>query len=131
MSKTAPFFVTLLGAFAVAAVFQLKHLMRVPETLYAEVAEVIGRGLGLFAIGWAASTAVFSQSAVDQQTNDKASGGVMQPEGKTGRSFIKPGGAPALAPKGETPAGMQAAPRGSSKTIETDKKGIAEGTAKN
>ena len=52
MSKTAPFFVTLLGAFAVAAVFQLKHLMRVPETLYAEVAEVIGRGLGLFAIGW-------------------------------------------------------------------------------
>jgi hypothetical protein len=45
----------------------------------------------------------------------------MQPEGKTGRSFIKPGGAPALAPKGETPAGMQAAPRGSSKTIETDK----------
>ena len=40
MSKTAPFFVTLLGAFAVAAVFQLKHLMRVPETLYAEVAEV-------------------------------------------------------------------------------------------
>jgi hypothetical protein len=48
MSKTAPFFVTLLGAFAVAAVFQLKHLMRVPETLYAEVAEVIGRGLGLF-----------------------------------------------------------------------------------
>ena len=52
MSKTATFFVTLLGAFAVAAVFQLKHLMRVPETLYAEVAEVIGRGLGLFAIGW-------------------------------------------------------------------------------
>ena len=52
MSETAPFFVTLLGAFAVAAVFQLKHLMRVPETLYAEVAEVIGRGLGLFAIGW-------------------------------------------------------------------------------
>jgi len=31
----------------------------------------------------------------------------MQPEGKTGRSFIKPGGAPALAPKGETPAGMR------------------------
>jgi hypothetical protein len=52
MSKTATFFVTLLGAFAVAAVFQLKHLMRVPETLYAEVAEVIGRGLGLFGIGW-------------------------------------------------------------------------------
>ena len=52
ISKTAPFFVTLLGAFAVAAAFQLKHLMRVPETLYAEVAEVIGRGLGLFAIGW-------------------------------------------------------------------------------
>ena len=67
MSKTATFFVTLLGAFAVAAVFQLKHLMRVPETLYAEVAEVIGRGLGLFAIGWAASTAVFSQSAGDPQ----------------------------------------------------------------
>jgi hypothetical protein len=42
MSKTATFFVMLLGAFAVAAVFQLKHLMRVPETLYAEVAEVIG-----------------------------------------------------------------------------------------
>ena len=52
MSKTATFFVTLLGASAVAAAFQLKHLMRVPETLYAEVAEVIGRGLGLFAIGW-------------------------------------------------------------------------------
>ena len=31
MSETAPFFVTLLGAFAVAAVFQLKHLMRLPE----------------------------------------------------------------------------------------------------
>jgi len=30
------------------------------------------------------------------------------------RSFTKPGGAPALALKGETPAGMQAAPRGSS-----------------
>jgi len=37
------------------------------------------------------------------------------------RSFTKPGGAPALALKGETPAGMQAAPKGSSKTTETDK----------
>ena len=44
MSKTATFFVTLLGAFAVAAVFQLKHLMRVPETLYAANERILSAG---------------------------------------------------------------------------------------
>jgi hypothetical protein len=60
----------------------------------------------------------------------KPAGASCSRKGRLAEHFIKLGGAPALAPKGETPAGMQAAPRGSSKMIETDKKGIAEGTAK-
>jgi hypothetical protein len=48
------------------AVFQLKHLMRVPETLYAEVAEVIGRGLGLFAIGWGIAGIAYLASGKDR-----------------------------------------------------------------
>jgi hypothetical protein len=56
---------------------------------------------------------------------------VSQPQGKTGPIVTKPGGAPAASPQGETPAGMQAAPKGSSETIKTDKDGIVEGTPKN
>jgi hypothetical protein len=79
-----------------------------------------------------ASTAVFAQSRPgDRQTNDNPSGNVSQPQGKTGPIVTKPGGAPAASPQGETPAGMQAAPKGSSETIKTDKDGIVEGTPKN
>jgi hypothetical protein len=46
-----------------------------------------------------------------------------QPQGKTGPTNTTTGGAPASSPQGETPAGMQAAPEGSSKTVvEPDKK---------
>lgn len=78
------------------------------------------------------STAVFAQSrSGDRQSNDNSSGSVSQPQGKTGPIVTKPGGAPAASPQGETPAGMQAAPKGSSETIKTDKDGIVEGTPKN
>ena len=41
-----------------------------------------------------------------------------QPQGDTGPVNTTTGGAPAASPQGETPAGMQAAPEGSSKRIE-------------
>lgn len=44
--------------------------------------------------------------------------GQMQPQGPTGPiNTGTSGGAPAESPQGETPPGMQSAPRGSSKTI--------------
>jgi len=43
--------------------------------------------------------------------------GQMQPQGPTGPLETGSGGAPAESPQGQTPAGMQAAPEGSSKTI--------------
>jgi hypothetical protein len=79
-----------------------------------------------------ASTTVFAQSKpADQQRNDNPSGTAIQPQEKTGPINTKAGGAPASSPQGETPAGMQAAPNGSGKTIRTDKNGIVEGTPKN
>ena len=49
--------------------------------------------------------------------------GQLQPQGWTGPTNTKSGGAPASSPQGDTPAGMQAAPDGSSKTaVEPDKK---------
>jgi hypothetical protein len=79
-----------------------------------------------------ASTAVIAQPRPeDQQPNNNASGNVMQPQGRTGPITSKSGGAPASSPQGESPAGMQAAPKGSGETIRTDKNGIAEGTPKN
>jgi hypothetical protein len=70
-----------------------------------------------------ASTAVFAQSrSVDQQTNSNPSGSVMQPQGKTGPIVTERGGAPASSPQGDTPAGMQAAPKGSGKKIKSDQR---------
>ena len=43
--------------------------------------------------------------------------GETQPQGKTGPINTTTGGAPAASPQGDTPAGMQAAPEGSSKSI--------------
>jgi hypothetical protein len=43
--------------------------------------------------------------------------GQMQPQGRTGPLETGTGGAPAESPQGQTPAGMQAAAEGSSKTI--------------
>jgi hypothetical protein len=69
-----------------------------------------------------ASTAVFAQSrSVDQKTNGNPSESVTQPQGKTGPIVTKRGGAPASSPQGETPAGMQAAPKGSGKKITSEK----------
>ncbi len=45
-----------------------------------------------------------------------------QPQGATGPLDTTSGGAPADSPQGDTPAGMQAAPEGSSKTIKGDAK---------
>jgi hypothetical protein len=68
-----------------------------------------------------ASTAVFAQSkSVDEKTNGNPSGSVMQPQGTTGPIDTKQGGAPASSPQGETPAGMQAAPKGSGKKIRSE-----------
>ena len=79
-----------------------------------------------------ASTAAFSQSnSIDQSTSANPSGSVMQPQGMTGPLNTKStGGAPASSPQGETPPGMQAAPKGSDKTVRTDASGIPEGTPK-
>jgi hypothetical protein len=43
--------------------------------------------------------------------------GVEQPQGPTGPTETKSGGAPAESPQGQTPPGMQAAPDGSRKTV--------------
>jgi hypothetical protein len=77
------------------------------------------------------SGATLAQPGVDTQSKANPSGSVMQPQGMTGPINTKSGGAPASSPQGETPAGMQAAPKGSSETIRTDKHGIVEGTPKN
>jgi hypothetical protein len=70
-----------------------------------------------------ASTAVFAQSRSENQPTDgNPSGSVMQPQGKTGPIVTKRGGAPASSPQGETPAGMQADPKGSGKNITSEKK---------
>jgi hypothetical protein len=77
-----------------------------------------------------ASTAAIAQSnSTDQSTSANPSGSVMQPQGTTGPINTKStGGAPASSPQGETPPGMQAAPKGSDKTVRTDASGIPEGT---
>ena len=82
------------------------------------------------ALTLSASTAAIAQSnSTDQSTNAKPSGSVMQPQGTTGPINTKSiGGAPASSPQGETPPGMQAAPKGSDKTMRTDTSGIPEGT---
>jgi hypothetical protein len=43
--------------------------------------------------------------------------GQLQPQGWTGPTNTNSAGAPASSPQGESPAGMQAAPEGSSKTV--------------
>jgi hypothetical protein len=71
-------------------------------------------------------------SAQTQTNTDKKDGAESQsqPQGETGPLNTKSGGAPAASPQGDTPAGMQAAPKGSSETIRTDKSGKPEGTPK-
>src|SRR5450759_1206128 len=82
------------------------------------------------ALALSASTAAIAQSnSTDQSTNANTSGSVMQPQGTTRTINTKSiGGAPASSPQGETPPGMQAAPKGSDKTVRTDTSGIPEGT---
>ena len=87
-----------------------------------------------------ALTATFALSAVsvafsqsnpsDPSTNTDPSGNVTQPQGKTGPLNTKSGGAPASSPQGETPPGMQSAPKGSDKTIRIDGNDVPEGTPK-
>jgi len=50
------------------------------------------------------------------------SGSQPSPQGPTGPIETKSGGAPASSPQGDTPAGMQAAPRGSDKPISSPSK---------
>jgi hypothetical protein len=73
----------------------------------------------------------FAQSNIESRPRDKDSGAAVQPQGPTGPLNTKSSGAPAASPQGETPAGMQAAPKGSSETIRTNKDGIPEGTPRN
>ena len=84
------------------------------------------------AFAFSAVPAAFSQSnPSDPSTNTDSSRNVTQPQGKTGPIDTKSeGGAPASSPQGETPPGMQSAPRGSDKTIRTDGDGVPEGTPK-
>ena len=84
------------------------------------------------ALMFSASTTALSQSnSTDQPTTGNPSGNVVQPQGQTGPINTKStGGAPATSPQGETPPGMQAAPKGSDKTGRTDASGILEGTPK-
>jgi hypothetical protein len=82
------------------------------------------------AFALSAVSVAFSQSnPSDPSTNTNPSGNVTQPQ-KTGPLNTKSGGAPASSPQGETPPGMQSAPKGSDKTIRTDGKDVPEGTPK-
>jgi len=47
--------------------------------------------------------------------------GQTQPQGATGPTNTTSGGAPAASPQGETPPGMQSAPEGSSKSVDSHK----------
>jgi hypothetical protein len=77
------------------------------------------------------STTIYAQlDPANQKFNDNPSGTTSQPQGKTGPINTMSGGAPAASPQGDTPAGMQAAPNGSSATIRSDKNDIVEGTPK-
>lgn len=67
----------------------------------------------------------------DHQLNDSNGGSVMQPQGNTGPIVTKSGGAPASGPQGDTPAGMQPAPKGSSHKIRTDQSGTVKANPKN
>jgi hypothetical protein len=81
----------------------------------------------------AASVAFSQSSPSDPSTSTNSSGSVTQPQGKTGPLNTKSvGGAPASSPQGETPPGMQSAPKGSDKTIRTDGTGtdVPKGTPK-
>ena len=53
----------------------------------------------------------------DGRTVSPETKGVQQPQGPTGPTETKSGGAPPESPQGQTPPGMQAAPGGSSKTV--------------
>jgi hypothetical protein len=80
---------------------------------------------------WATVIPAHAQSTSNVQSSvDNPSGNVPQPQGMTGPNVTKSGGAPASSPQGETPAGMQAAPKGSDTTIKLDKNEIVEGTPK-
>ena len=76
------------------------------------------------------STAAGAQSRPTDQRIKANGESVTQPQGETGPINTKSGGAPASSPQGDTPAGMQSAPEGSSVTIKTDKSGIPDGTPK-
>jgi hypothetical protein len=51
------------------------------------------------------------------QNQSRSNGSQSQPQGNTGPLNTASGGAPASSPQGETPAGMQSAPQGSSEKI--------------
>lgn len=60
------------------------------------------------------SAAVSQSNPSDPSTNTNSGGSVTQPQGKTGPINTGSGGG------GETPPGMQSAPKGSDKTIPAD-----------
>jgi hypothetical protein len=76
------------------------------------------------------AAAIAQSKKIEPSTsNANPSGSVMQPQGKTGPINTKSGGgAPASSPQGETPPGMQAAPKGSGATVRTDANGVPEDT---
>jgi hypothetical protein len=89
------------------------------------------------AFALSAASAAFSQSNPSDPSNPSintnSSGSVTQPQGKTGPiNTGSGGGAPASSPQGETPPGMQSAPKGSDKTIRADpnREDVPAGTAK-
>jgi len=83
------------------------------------------------AVMFSAATIAFAQSTLpDRQTDENSSRDVTQPQGKTGPTETKSGGAPISSPQGETPASMRAAPKGSSRVIRTDANGTVEGAPK-
>lgn len=78
------------------------------------------------------STAALSQTnSLEPSMTANPNGSVGQPQGKTGPiNTMTTGGAPASSPQGESPPGMQAAPKGSDKAVRTDPSGIPDGTPK-
>jgi hypothetical protein len=96
--------------------------------------DVVERGQSLKIEAMIAALMLYGSAAFAQDvtpSRDNPSGSVVQPHGPTGPINTKSGGAPASSPQGETPPGMQAAPKGSSEAIRSDRHGVVEGTPKN
>jgi hypothetical protein len=89
---------------------------------------VLSIAIGLALLSSSASAGAQTDQTTGQSIHDSTARtppedrGQLQPQGWTGPTDTKSGGAPAESPQGQSPPGMQAAPEGSGKTVvEPDK----------